>query len=82
MPVARRIDNETGATWRSDRHELNRLHSVTVRKSEPHSASGRNVTPSEIDIFRVVDRVGQGRIPDCVVSTLQRNHHATFHVTQ
>ncbi len=62
--LMRVIENQTGDTWRNVRHELDRMHLVTMETSEGRVAQRSNTTPGQAEIFRSLDIAEPGRFLD------------------
>jgi len=62
--LMRVIENGTGDTWRNVRHELDRMHLVTMETAEGRVAQRSAATPSQAQIFRALDITEPGRFLD------------------
>ena len=62
--LMRVIENQTGDTWRNVRHELDRMHLVTMETSEGRVAQRSNTTPGQAEIFRSLNIAEPGRFLD------------------
>jgi len=62
--LMRVIENATGDTWRNVRHELDRMHLVTMETIEGRVAQRSNTTPGQAEIFRSLDIAEPGRFLD------------------
>ena len=67
--LMRVIENQTGDTWRNVRHELDRMHLVTMETTEGRVAQRSNTTPGQAEIFRALDIAEPGRFLDFEVPT-------------
>jgi hypothetical protein len=67
--LMRVIENQTGDTWRNVRHELDRMHLVTMETSEGRVAQRSNTTPGQAEILRALDIAEPGRLLDFEVPT-------------
>ena len=62
--LMRVIENQTGDTWRNVRHELDRMHLVTMETSEGRVAQRSNTTPGQAEIFKSLNIAEPGRFLD------------------
>jgi hypothetical protein len=62
--LMRVIENETGDTWRNVRHELDRMHLVTMETAEGRVAQRSNVTSGQAEIFKALHITEPGRFLD------------------
>ena len=62
--LMRVIENQTSDTWRNVRHELDRMHLVTMETSEGRVAQRSNTTPGQAEILRALDIAEPGRFLD------------------
>jgi len=62
--LVRVIENATGDTWRNVRHELDRMHLVTMQTAEGRVAQRSNTTPRQAKIFKSLDIPEPGRFLD------------------
>jgi hypothetical protein len=62
--LMRVIENGTGDTWRNVRHELDRMHLVTMETAEGRVARRSNTTPAQADILRALEIAEPGRYLD------------------
>ena len=53
--LLRVIENTTGDTWRNVRHELDRMHLVTLATSHGQVAQRSATTPSQQTLLRTLD---------------------------
>ena len=53
--LIRVVENTTGDTWRNIRHELDRLHLITLASSEGHVAQRSMLTPGQKQILAALD---------------------------
>jgi hypothetical protein len=53
--LIRVVENTTGETWRNTRHELDRLHLVTLATTEGHVAQRSQVTPGQKKILAALE---------------------------
>ena len=67
--LMRVIENQTGDTWRNVRHELDRMHLVTMETSEGRVAQRSNTTPGQAEIFKSLGIAEPGRFLDFEVPT-------------
>ena len=67
--LMRVIENQTGDTWRNVRHELDRMHLVTMETSEGRVAQRSNTTPGQAEIFKALHIAEPGRFLDFDVPT-------------
>ena len=67
--LMRVIENQTGDTWRNVRHELDRMHLVTMETSEGRVAQRSNTTAGQAQILRALDIPEPGRFLDFEVPT-------------
>jgi hypothetical protein len=70
--LMRVIENGTGDTWRNVRHELDRMHLVTMETAEGRVAQRSNTTPGQAEILRALDIAEPGRFLDFEVPTPQK----------
>lgn len=62
--LIRVIENATGDTWRNVRHELDRMHLVTMETAEGRVAQRSNTTPGQAEILRALELAEPGRYLD------------------
>ncbi|MFP5489553.1 MAG: transposase, partial [Acidimicrobiia bacterium] len=62
--LIRVIENTTGDTWRNIRHELDRMHLVTMQTAEGRVAQRSATTPDQATIFASLDIPEPGRYLD------------------
>ena len=62
--LMRVIENQTGDTWRNVRHELDRMHLVTMETSEGRVAQRSNTTSGQAEIFKSLGIAEPGRFLD------------------
>jgi transposase len=62
--LVRVIENSTRDTWRNVRHELDRMHLVTVETTEGRVAQRSATTARQAEIFRALDITEPGRFLD------------------
>ena len=62
--LIRVIENATGDTWRNVRHELDRMHLVTMETAEGRVAQRSNTTPGQAEILRALEIAEPGRYLD------------------
>jgi hypothetical protein len=53
--LLRVIENATGDTWRNTRHELNRMHLVTLATNAGHVGQRSTTTPGQETLLRALD---------------------------
>ena len=49
------IENATGDTWRNIRHELDRMHLVTLATDAGHVAQRSAITPGQQTVLRALE---------------------------
>ena len=59
--LIRVVENATGDTWRNVRHELDRMHVVTMETGEARVAQRTNTTPGQAKILHSLDVAEPGR---------------------
>ena len=59
--LIRVVENGTGDTWRNVRHELDRMHLVTMETAEGHVAQRSATTPGQAKILASLDLAEPGR---------------------
>ncbi len=62
--LVRVIENGTGDTWRNVRHELDRMHLVTMETAEGRVAQRSNTTAGQAEIFKALHIAEPGRFLD------------------
>ena len=62
--LMRVIENQTGDTWRNVRHELDRMHLVTMETAEGRVAQRSNTTAGQAEIFKSLAIAEPGRFLD------------------
>ena len=62
--LMRVIENETGDTWRNVRHELDRMHLVTMETAEGRVAQRSHITSGQAEIFKALHITEPGRFLD------------------
>jgi hypothetical protein len=62
--LIRVIENATGDTWRNVRHELDRMHLVTMETAEGRVAQRSNTTPGQAEILQALELSEPGRYLD------------------
>ena len=62
--LMRVIENGTGETWRNVRHELDRMHLVTMQTAEGRVAQRTNTTPGQAEILAKLHIAEPGRYLD------------------
>ena len=62
--LMRVIENGTGDTWRNVRHELDRMHLVTMETAEGRVAQRSATTPGQAEILAALDIAEPGRYLD------------------
>lgn len=62
--LMRVIENGTGDTWRNVRHELDRMHLVTMETAEGRVAQRSATTPGQAEILAALDIAEPGRFLD------------------
>ena len=62
--LMRVIENTTGDTWRNVRHELDRMHLVTMQTAEGRVAQRTNTTPGQAEILAKLHIAEPGRYLD------------------
>jgi hypothetical protein len=62
--LMRVIENGTGDTWRNVRHELDRMHLVTMETAEGRVAQRSATTIGQAEIFQALDVAEPGRLLD------------------
>ena len=67
--LMRVIENATGDTWRNVRHELDRMHLVTMESAQGRVAQRSNTTPGQTEIFKALHIAEPGRFLDFDVPT-------------
>jgi hypothetical protein len=67
--LVRVIENATGDSWRNVRHELDRMHLVTMQTAEGRVAQRSNSTPGQAEIFHALDIAEPGRFLDFEIPT-------------
>ena len=67
--LMRVIENATGDTWRNVRHELDRMHLVTMESAQGRVAQRSNTTPGQAEIFKSLAIAEPGRFLDFEVPT-------------
>lgn len=67
--LVRVIENGTGNAWRNVRHELDRMHLVTMETTEGRVAQRSNTTPGQAEILRALNIPEPGRFLDFEVPT-------------
>ena len=53
--LMRVVENATGDTWRNIRHELDRMHLVTLATADGHVAQRSTTTPGQKTILAALD---------------------------
>jgi hypothetical protein len=64
------IENGTGDTWRNVRHELDRMHLVTMETAEGRVAQRTNTTSGQAEPLAKLDITEPGRFLDFELPTL------------
>ena len=54
LPLIRVVENAIGHTWRNTRHELDRMHLVTLATGHGEVAQRSATTPAQRDILRAL----------------------------
>jgi hypothetical protein len=67
--LVRVIENATGDTWRNVRHELDRMHLVTMETAEGRVAQRTATTPGQAEILANLDIAEPGRYLDFELPT-------------
>ena len=67
--LMRVIENATGDTWRNVRHELDRMHLVTMETAEGRVAQRSATTPGQAEILAALDIAEPGRFLDFELPT-------------
>ena len=67
--LIRVVENGTGDTWRNVRHELDRVHVVTMETAEGRVAQRTTTTPGQANILRSLDVAEPGRFFDFELPT-------------
>jgi IS4 transposase len=67
--LIRVVENATGDSWRNVRHELDRMHIVTMQSSEGRVAQRTNTTPAQASILRFLEMADPGRFLDFELPT-------------
>ena len=67
--LMRVIENATGETWRNVRHELDRMHLVTMETAEGRVAQRSATTPGQAEILAKLDIAEPGRFLDFELPT-------------
>ncbi len=67
--LIRVIENGTGDTWRNVRHELDRMHLVTMETAEGRVAQRTGTTPGQADILAALQIAEPGRFLDFELPT-------------
>ncbi len=67
--LMRVIENGTGDTWRNVRHELDRMHLVTMETAEGRVAQRSATTPGQAEILAKLDIAEPGRLLDFELPT-------------
>ncbi len=62
-------ENATGDTWRNIRHELDRMHLVTIETDHGRVAQRTTTTPAQARIFAALDIDEPGRFLDFELPT-------------
>lgn len=62
--LIRVVENATGDTWRNVRHELDRMHLVTMETAEGRVAQRTSITPAQATILRSLGVAEPGRFLD------------------
>ena len=62
--LMRVIENGTGDTWRNVRHELDRMHLVTMETKDGRFSQRTTITPRQAEIFRDLKIKEPGRYLD------------------
>ena len=62
--LMRVIENQTGDRWRNVRHELDRMHLVTMETAEGRVAQRSNTTAGQAEIFKALAIAEPGRFLD------------------
>ncbi len=65
--LIRVVENATGATWRNVRHELDRMHLVTLATGDGHVAQRSATTPGQKAILAALELPGPPRFFDVTV---------------
>ncbi|MHB1713166.1 MAG: IS1634 family transposase, partial [Acidimicrobiales bacterium] len=67
--LIRVVENGTGDTWRNVRHELDRMHLVTMETAEGRVAQRTATTPGQAEILAKLDIAEPGRFLDFELPT-------------
>ncbi|MGH9096530.1 MAG: IS1634 family transposase [Acidimicrobiales bacterium] len=67
--LIRVVENGTGDTWRNVRHELDRMHLVTMETAEGRVAQRTTTTPGQASIFGSLEITEPGRYLDFELPT-------------
>jgi transposase len=67
--LIRVIENTTGDTWRNIRHELDRMHLVTLTTTQGRVAQRSTTTPGQARILAALDLAEPGRFLDFQLPT-------------
>ncbi|MDA8275594.1 MAG: transposase, partial [Actinomycetota bacterium] len=67
--LIRVIENATGDTWRNVRHELDRMHLVTMETAEGRVAQRTTTTPGQAEILAKLEIAEPGRYLDFELPT-------------
>jgi len=67
--LIRVIENGTGDTWRNVRHELDRMHLVTMETADGRVAQRSTTTPGQAEILAALDIAEPGRFLDFELPT-------------
>jgi len=67
--LIRVVENATGDTWRNVRHELDRMHLVTLATAEGHVAQRTSSTSGQKAILTALDLAEPPRFFDFTVPT-------------
>ena len=67
--LIRVVENATGDTWRNVRHELDRMHLVTMETAEGRVAQRSTTTPGQAEILAALDIAEPGRFLDFELPT-------------
>lgn len=67
--LIRVVENATGDTWRNVRHELDRMHLVTMETAEGQVAQRSATTPGQAEILAALDIAEPGRFLDFELPT-------------
>ena len=68
--LMRVVENDTGDTWRNVRHELDRMHLVTMETAEGQVAQRTTTTSGQAEILAKLDIAEPGRFLDFELPTL------------